>query len=421
MTQTIFYSWQSDTPSETNRNLIEEALERAIHLAFADLNVEEAQRDSQFTVDRDTKDVPGIPEIVNTIFDKIEKCAIFVPDLTFISKSKKGRLVSNPNVLIEYGWALSKVGRPRIIPVMNNSFGEMHGEALPFDMRHLRRPISYSLAPDATPEEKTNAQSQLAEALAIEIRNVVASGTLRGSPKGPSFEPMRPKSRISSFLSEGDILCRQLDRRWGDQPPKSIIWHDGPQLFLRLIPSEPLPPRTSAQLLKIIDAARLEPFGRVMGSWNTGNKYGAVTFEARSGGDQDTASIITQISERGEIWAIDGYSMVQRKVIPYFEPLYAQALQRYIGFMRDNLGLKSPIKIIAGMSGVDGFPIQRPAPPEGKMWIDNGPLGSSVKDDIMWEGTLEDFQISTWKVLLPFFEMVWGTCQIERFDHLRRE
>jgi hypothetical protein len=123
MVMTVFYSWQSDTPNSTNRTFIENCLKKAIHEVRDDLSVQEALRDEELSVDKDTAGIPGMPEIANTIFEKIERCAVFVPDLTFIAESQNGRFIPNPNVLIEYGWALAKLSRARFIPVMNVAFG----------------------------------------------------------------------------------------------------------------------------------------------------------------------------------------------------------------------------------------------------------------------------------------------------------
>jgi hypothetical protein len=98
MPNTVFFSWQADTPTREGRNFIERALERAVARISADTTVEEAQRELE--VDRDTKGVPGSPPIVETIFGKIDGAAVFLPDLTFIGKRPDGRPTPNPNLLI---------------------------------------------------------------------------------------------------------------------------------------------------------------------------------------------------------------------------------------------------------------------------------------------------------------------------------
>jgi hypothetical protein len=37
---------------------------------------------------------------------------------------------------------------------MNTAYGEPTGDAMPFDMRHLRNPITYKCEKDASPEER---------------------------------------------------------------------------------------------------------------------------------------------------------------------------------------------------------------------------------------------------------------------------
>ena len=59
----------------------------------------------------------------------------------------------NPNVLIEYGYALRCHGHDNIIAVLNTAFGESHTDNLPFDLRHLRWPIKYHLSSDADASE----------------------------------------------------------------------------------------------------------------------------------------------------------------------------------------------------------------------------------------------------------------------------
>jgi hypothetical protein len=103
-TSALFFSWQSDTPPRVSRNIIEQALKLALEKISLDLEIEEAARSLE--LDRDTRGVGGSPPIVDTIFKKISAAAIFVADMTFVAKRRDGRPAPNPNVLIEYGWAL---------------------------------------------------------------------------------------------------------------------------------------------------------------------------------------------------------------------------------------------------------------------------------------------------------------------------
>ncbi|MCJ7675892.1 MAG: nucleotide-binding protein, partial [Sedimentisphaerales bacterium] len=96
----VFYSWESDLPNATNRNLIERALEDAAKAIRADESIK-----IEPVIDRDTAGVPGSPDIANTIFGKIEQSQVFACDVSIINKGEKSRKAPNPNVLIELGYA----------------------------------------------------------------------------------------------------------------------------------------------------------------------------------------------------------------------------------------------------------------------------------------------------------------------------
>jgi len=67
MSLSIFYSWQSDSPKETNRDFIESMLEKAITRLSGDVELQEAIRDEPLVLEKDTKGIPGTPPIVDTI------------------------------------------------------------------------------------------------------------------------------------------------------------------------------------------------------------------------------------------------------------------------------------------------------------------------------------------------------------------
>lgn len=139
MKYVIFYSWQSDLPNNTNRGFIESVIEKAIK------NTNSADRyDLEPTIDRDTKDVPGAPNITQTLIEKIRTCDAFVADISIVT----GRLNAderpspNPNVLLELGYAIALLGWEKIVLFYNEAYGS--DEDLPFDIRQHRR-IGYYL------------------------------------------------------------------------------------------------------------------------------------------------------------------------------------------------------------------------------------------------------------------------------------
>jgi len=153
MKVTIFYSWQSDLPNNTNRGFIQSVIEKSIQTL---------KRDETFDLDicleRDTQGEPGSPNIVSTILKKIDACDIFIADISIVTRDlQEGQRVSpNPNVMIELGYAIKSIGWARIILFCNEIYGT--GEKLPFDIQQHRR-IGYELKPE---DDKSVTRDRLA-------------------------------------------------------------------------------------------------------------------------------------------------------------------------------------------------------------------------------------------------------------------
>lgn len=156
----IFYSWESDLPSSKNNAFIRGCIDRAIELA-EEAETIEAERDES------TKDLTGSPDIVNSIFDKIDEADMFIGDvsLCFTTNQGNGKKSPNPNVLIELGYAIRVLGWDRIICVFNKSYGKP--EELPFDIQHHRL-LSYSFDGKSNNEVKMD----LAETIFKDIRDL---------------------------------------------------------------------------------------------------------------------------------------------------------------------------------------------------------------------------------------------------------
>ena len=166
MKRTIFYSWQSDLPNNSNRGFIELCLKKVVKdlgkvVPFA----------LELNIDRDTKGISGTPDISDSIFSKIAKSKIFVADISIINSDSKGRKCPNPNVMIELGYAARVLGWERIFCVYNLDYGDIND--LPFDLRH-RRPIQYSIK--QTGKEK--AKAEIAKILANSVIALNKNGGL---------------------------------------------------------------------------------------------------------------------------------------------------------------------------------------------------------------------------------------------------
>ena len=75
----VFYAWQSDSPAKVNRNFIESAIETSIKEVEKSGVVDSSPR-----LDKDTKGLSGIPDIANTILQKIQSADAFLADLTYV-------------------------------------------------------------------------------------------------------------------------------------------------------------------------------------------------------------------------------------------------------------------------------------------------------------------------------------------------
>lgn len=158
MPNTIFFAWQLDTPSDQNKKFIWQALQGAAASIGEGAHPEMAPRPEM-----DTQGVTGAPNIVQTIFKRINACSVFVADLTFVGVTDRGRKVSNPNVLLELGFAARAIGWERTVLVLNEAFGDT--SELPFDIQQHRWPIRYRLS----------AESQARQARAEELQAAISA------------------------------------------------------------------------------------------------------------------------------------------------------------------------------------------------------------------------------------------------------
>lgn len=156
MKVSIFYSWQSDLPSKTNRYFIEDSIKKSL---------KEINKDNRVIacIDRDTKDELGSPDIRNSIFQKINHSKFFICDVS-LNESK----IPNPNVLIELGYAIKAIGWSKILCLFNTQTGTI--EELPFDINH-NRVTPYN--PDSEGEKK-----RIANIISINIKDLIRSGNL---------------------------------------------------------------------------------------------------------------------------------------------------------------------------------------------------------------------------------------------------
>lgn len=131
----IFFSWQSDVPG--NRSYIDKKIKAAI----TEIKKMPEMKGIEIDYDHSTQNRAGSPDIVETIHEKINNCDVFIADITPITAINTGenngeKLIPNPNVMTEAGFALRAIGNNRIILLMRSDKGNI--DDLPFDIRHRR-------------------------------------------------------------------------------------------------------------------------------------------------------------------------------------------------------------------------------------------------------------------------------------------
>lgn len=165
----VFYSWQSDRDQKRHRFFLRDVLSRVVKELRADAELEDAPR-----LDHDTNGEAGTPDIPATILRKITDSSIFVADVTFVAgtNATEPKLVPNPNVMLELGFAAKSLGWDRIVLVMNDAHGSADKHI--FDLRHRRNPISYQWK-DEDAELPAEKKKTLSEALKVAIRAAIAA------------------------------------------------------------------------------------------------------------------------------------------------------------------------------------------------------------------------------------------------------
>lgn len=132
----IFFSWQSDLSANQTKYFIEECIEHAKNLL----------PDSIILVpDEATRNRLGAPDIMNSIFEKIDNCDLFIADVSIVGQYTIPveddeypvmKHLPNPNVLLELGYAAARLTWDRCICLANTKFGTI--SQLPFDLNHRR-------------------------------------------------------------------------------------------------------------------------------------------------------------------------------------------------------------------------------------------------------------------------------------------
>jgi hypothetical protein len=170
----IFWSWQSDTPETTGRYFVRDALIEAVAQLKIPEDIEEpttAANREAIRADFDREGVTGCPPLAATIKRKIKEAAVFIADVTPVSRVPARKDIEekrnmNVNVAIELGYAMDALSEEHVLLMLNEFYGGR--EFLPFHLQDLGGPITYSLGPDAGKDEIKAERAKLRGKLVVD-------------------------------------------------------------------------------------------------------------------------------------------------------------------------------------------------------------------------------------------------------------
>ncbi len=199
---TVFYSWQSDLPNDTNRKFIEKSLQIAINKVVEKIS---GKLQLEIKLDQATQDVSGARIISEEIIKKVDECHIFLGDVSLIGKVRE-KYVPNPNVLVELGYGAKSVGYENCILVFNEKYGKVKDS--PFDYVN-RRILLYECEVNDDTNKKIK---ELSEKIEHEIINIIMVYLTKDSlPKVKELESLK------KIVSELERFTEKLSNEDADR------------------------------------------------------------------------------------------------------------------------------------------------------------------------------------------------------------
>ena len=414
----VFYAWQSDSLDRLNRHLIRIALNLAAKNISDDPAVGVRVR-----IDADTEGVLGHVPVTDTILKKIAVCDSFVPDLTFVAVTKAGKLVPNPNVMLEYGYALRAKSHSVMIPVMNTAYGP--AEKLPFDMGHLRHPLQYDLPATATNAVRRPVRKALTEEFERILRLMIVEAPVQ---QATLFQEASSVGSPAFFFPRDAAIAT-----FGFPGEQEYQFSGDKVIYLRLFPQysdgQPRPGRANIKYL--MQSRRVvNPMSWTVGGIASANDYGWVTIDPVS---NFLAQGITQAFPTGELWGINSQvftaARIQRNIaspeelataiaIIAAERLCARSLENYVSAATSDMKLKPPFVVELGAVGLKGVYMGAPHP-DFSLGHYYGPIREW---SLVRRYELRDVQrAALFNILRQFFNEFYDLAECSRSDVLTDE
>jgi len=182
---------------------------------------------------------------------------------------------------------------------------------------------------------------------------------------------------------------------------------DGPAIWLRVMPQQPLDTR-----LRITDLQRLVPELATCPLFAAYSNVLSVRGGDGAGlclplGEGPSPSLVFVFTD-GEIWTIDTFApRAQPQLILLDEQAFTKSLKQCAAFLNDRLNVLGPYRWVAGMEGVKDRSLPLPNDQLGRT------RGPCTVDPIEVAGvfTLEQDPAT---ILEPFFEEVFESCGVAR-------
>lgn len=430
---TIFYAWQSDHPSKLNRDLIRTALDIAVEKLTLDPELQVLDR--RLEIDQDTLGEPGSPNVADTILRKILTCDAFVADLTYVAHSEDGTPVPNPNVMFEYGYALSVLGEARIIAVFNKAFGPP--DKLPFDLQHRRWPIRYEASDDGrgtgAKKRREETTKELAEMLAEAIKVITKLPAKKTRNKGYLQVPSI-SGPLDNDPSSGQEFPDSIPVPWRQgviggrahtdpsDPDYQVQIVAGPHLSMKVRFPNGFQNRSDVENLQRVRKYLL-PLGgaRTKNCGIARNAWGPVVF-LYDPAVPNIAISATQFFSWGDLVAVDFHLLhpkdkeagTKSNFIPTgaVEEVFIDGLLNAIIFARDGLNTSTRISVTVGLVGVQGFRLAVNPRHSGG----NDIVGNIFSDQIGYSLDVDSYDEDPFDLLLPFFNRIYDAAGEVRPD-----
>jgi hypothetical protein len=412
----VFYAWQTDRLQRLNRHLIRIAL----NLAAKDIS-DDPSTGVQVRIESDTENELGHVPVTDTILRKIAACDAFVPDLTFVAKTEAGKLVPNPNVMLEYGYALRAKSHSVMIPVMNTAYGPP--EQLPFDMGHLRHPLQYHLPVTAKNAERRAVRKALKEDIERILRLMIDAAPTR---PGTAFQEAQSTESPAFFFPHGAAIAN-----FGFPGEQAYRFEGDKVIYVRVFPkySDDQPKPGRAQLKTLIHDRRIpNPMAPTIGGIASSNNYGWIIIDPTYGTQTQG---ITQGFPTGELWGINSQVFVAGSInrglktepataMPMItvEKLYTRTLENYISASTSQFRLRPPFVVELGAVGLKDVFMAAPHPevPSGSYY------GPFREDSLVRRYDLQSAKdAEVLDILRQFFNELYDLAECSRADVLTDE